>query len=166
LEDHVLYATVVLPLALPKQYTYIVPENLKEEIQFGVRVEVPLKNKLYSALVIDLQTELQVTYKPRNIVSIIDKDPIIDKTQYSLWQWIAKYYCCTIGEVMNVALPSGLKLTSETKIYINPNYNQDLVALSDDEYMIAEAITIQNELTIGEIRSILDKKTVYPVIRN
>jgi len=61
LEENILYATLVLPLALPKQYTYIVPEELVEDIQFGVRVEVPLKNKLYSALVIDIQQEMEVT---------------------------------------------------------------------------------------------------------
>ena len=144
----------------------MVPQDLREEISFGVRVEVPLKNKLYSALVIQLEEEIKIEYKPRKIISIIDVNPIIDNTQYALWKWIAKYYSCTIGEVMNVALPSGLKLTSETKIYINPNYQEDLVALTDDEYMIAEAITMQSELTIGEIRDILDKKTVYPVIRS
>ncbi len=142
------------------------PEELISDIQFGVRVEVPLKNKLYSALVIDLQKEMQMDYKPRTIVSIIDKEPIIGDQQFKLWNWISNYYSCTIGEVMNVALPSGLKLTSETKVYINPNYQEDMTTLSDEEYMIAEAITIQNELTIGEIRSILDKKTVYPVIRS
>jgi primosomal protein N' (replication factor Y) len=150
---------------VPKEYSYIVPEELREDIAFGCRVEVPLKNKLYSALVTQLHDELHIDYRPRKIVSLIDTKPIIDSRQYKLWKWISSYYVCTIGEVMNVALPSGLKLTSETKIYINPNFDENYQGLTDEEYMIAEAVHLQTELTINEIRSILDKKTVYPVIR-
>lgn len=151
---------------MPKEYSYIVPEELQKDIKFGCRVEVPLRNKLYSALVIALHETLEIDYKPRKIISLIDIHPLIDDNQYELWKWIADYYLCTMGEVMNVALPSGLKLNSETKIYINPNFSQDFMGLSDQEYLIAEAISIQNELTIEEVRSILDKKTVYPIIRS
>ena len=159
------FVTVIFPLALPKPYTYKVPKDLEGELKFGIRIEVPLKNKLYSALVVGLHEEIELAYHPRTMVAIIDKDPIIDVGQYTFWKWIADYYCCTIGEVMNVALPTGLKLSSETKIRWNEEHQEDFNGLPDNAFLIAEAVSIQKELTINEIQEILDKKTVYPEIR-
>ncbi len=155
-----------MPLAVPKTYSYLVPEELRKEIIFGIRVEVPLRNKLYSAIVVETHKELSLEYKARYIISIIDHEPIIEHYQYKFWAWIADYYCCTIGEVMNAALPSGLKLNSETKIILNPDIDDKIDELTDNEYIVTEAITIQNELTIDQIKDILDKKTVYPLIRS
>jgi len=127
---------------------------------------VPLRNKLYSAVVVQTHEELELTYKAKHIISVLDTEPIIEQYQYDYWQWIASYYCCTIGEVMNVALPSGLKLQSETKIIPHELYEEHTIELSDAEYMVAEAVTIQNELTIDQIKDILDRRTVYPLIRD
>lgn len=138
---------------------------MRSSLQFGVRVEVPLRNKLYSAIVVEVHENLELDYKAKAMISVLDDDPIITTTQYAFWQWLAQYYCCTIGEVMNVALPSGLKLSSETRVVIHPDY-EDRTDLSDDEYLISEAISIQNELTIDEVKDILNKKSVYPLIRD
>lgn len=160
------FVTVIFPLALPKLYTYAVPAELADEIVPGIRVEVSLKNKLYSALVAEVHEVIELVYKPKPVVSIIDKTPLVTETQLQFWKWMADYYCCTIGEVMNVAMPSGLKLESETKIIFNGNLEDIDHTLSDDEYLIAEAVSIQNELTILQIQSILDKKTVFPILRS
>ncbi len=160
------YVTVVLPLALPNNYTYEIPNKLADEIQFGIRVEVPLRNKLYAALVVELHEDVQIEYKTRKIISVIDQLPIITTKQYELWKWITKYYSASMGEVMNVALPSGMKLTSETIVVLHNSEEIDFQELNDDEFLVTEALTIQGELRIDEIRKILDKKTVYPVIKS
>ena len=136
------------------------------DIVTGIRVEVSLKNKLYSALVAEVYEDIELAYKPKAIISIIDNLPMVTAIQLQFWKWMAEYYCCTIGEVMNVAMPSGLKLESETKVVFNGNFEDIDQALSDDEYLIAEAVSIQNELTILQIQEILDKKTVFPILRN
>ena len=160
-----LYATVILPLAVPKTYSYLVPEELEAYMQFGIRVEVPLRNKLYAAIVVDLERGLKLDYKTRDISAVIDEVPLISQQQYAFWSWIAEYYCCTIGEVMGVALPGGLKLGSETKVVISPDYDGDVTDLNDQEFLIAEALANRQELTIDEIQDITDRKTVYPYIR-
>lgn len=160
------FVDVILPLALPKQYTYSVPSGLVDEIGFGKRVEVPLRNKRYSGLIVGIHQGIQLAYKTKDILGVIDEIPIITDIQFNLWKWIADYYCCTIGEVMLVALPSGLKLTSETKIVLKADVDVYKHELGDDEFLIAEAIDLQNELTIEQIKSILGKKTVYPVIKS
>ncbi|KXK39279.1 MAG: primosomal protein N' [Saprospiraceae bacterium] len=160
------FANVIFPLATPKLYAYTVPDSMKASISIGQRVEVSLRNKLYSAVVYSLHDHLDVEYKTKSIVSIIDTVPVVTKEQLKFWTWIADYYCCTLGEVMQIAMPSGLKLESETKVILRDyNLALDSVPLSDDEYLIAEAVSIQNELTILQIQDILNKKTIFPVLR-
>ena len=160
-----LFVEVLLPLAIPKTYTYAVPLNLVDMIQFGIRVEVPLRNKLYSGIVLSSHSERPIS-KTRNVISILDNEPVISQTQVAFWEWMSRYYCAHLGEVMGVALPSGLKLASESRFLLNQNAPLDEIELSDDEFLITEAMSIQQELTIDTIQDILDKKTVYPVIRS
>ncbi|MBK7522939.1 MAG: hypothetical protein IPI53_01820 [Saprospiraceae bacterium] len=91
------FATVVFPLALPKLYTYSVPETFMDSIQVGIRVEVSLKNKSYAAIVVSLHNEVNESYKPKPIISILDKLPLISDLMLDFWKWIAQYYCCTLG---------------------------------------------------------------------
>ena len=161
------YAIVILPIAVNKPYTYSIPFNLLDQIQFGIRVEVSFgKNKLYAGIVKEIIDE-EPEYKTKPILSVIDETPIITKHQLRLWEWISNYYCCTLGEVMNASLPSGLKLASETKIILSGAYNEnsDGQNLTDDEYLIAEALVIQNELKIEDVKKILNRKTIYPIIK-
>ncbi len=160
------FVTVVFPLALPKLYTYSVPEEMADDVRIGIRVEVPLKNKLYSAIVAETHEDLKLEYKAKPIIAVLDTTPMVTEIQLKFWSWMASYYCCTIGEVMNVAMPSGLKLESETKIVFNGEFDDVAAELNDDEYLVAEAVSIQNELTILQIQDILNKKTIFPILRS
>lgn len=160
------YATVILPLALPKPYTYAAPEHLVPELSFGKRVEVQFgQSKLYTALVIDIHHRPPEGYRPKPLLAVVDDEPIINAMQLQLWQWLADYYLCTLGEVMHAALPANLKLASETLITLSPLFDEDYSGLDDKEYLIAEALSIQHEISIADVRGILQQKTVYPLIR-
>ena len=159
------FATVIIPIAVPKAYTYIIPDDMVATLNFGMRVEVQFgKSKLYAGLVVAIHNNQPTNQKPKPILSIIDTVPIISPLQYSLWQWMAEYYCCTIGQVMSAALPAGLKLNSETNISLSPVFDDNFELLNDKEYLIAEALTIQNELKIADVQAILNQKTIYPII--
>lgn len=160
------YVEVLLPLAIPKSYTYYVPENIESEIQFGIRVEVSLRKKYYSGLIIsvsDIAPSENIDLKP--ITGIIDKMPIIDKKHFDLWKWISEYYMCTLGEIMNAALPSGLKMSSETIVYVNNDKEFSKNELNDDEFLIFEALEIQNELNIKQIQQIVGKTNIYGILQ-
>jgi primosomal protein N' (replication factor Y) (superfamily II helicase) len=159
------FATVILPLAMPKPLTFHIPEELIERVKFGIRVEVQVGKgrDLYSAVVIGVTAE-KPDYTTKPISQIIDDEPIISILQLDFWIWLARYYGCTLGEVMNAALPTNMKLSSETRIVLNPEHNQDFSELNDQEYLVAEALTIQKELTIDQIQKILGHRTVYPLI--
>ncbi|MFK8104499.1 MAG: primosomal protein N' [Saprospiraceae bacterium] len=160
-----LYAQVLLPVALGKPYTYFVPEELVSQVKFGVRVEVQFgKSKLYAGIVVGLEEGSEASLKTKNVLTVLDEQAIIEPQQYEFWKWMASYYCCTLGEVMHAALPAGLKLSSETRIILSPIFDDNYQGLDDKEFMVTEALSIQNELTVDEIRKILDKKTVYPLL--
>jgi primosomal protein N' (replication factor Y) len=128
-------------------------------------VEVSLKRKLYAAIVLGISDQFKGEYKPKPLISVLEPYSILKPVNLEFWRWLGKYYCCNLGEVMNMALPSGLKLSSETKLVANPAYSGDFSELSDDAFMIAEAISIQNELDIATIQDILQRKSIYPIIR-
>lgn len=153
-------------MAIAKAYTYLVPENLVPYLQAGIRVEVQFgKNKLYTGLVMRIHHDAPAQQRAKPILNIIDEQPIVNEQQFRLWRWIAGYYLSSLGEVMNAALPANFKLTSETRITLGPLFHQDPSLLDDKEYLIAEALTLQEELSIEDLRGILDQQTVYPIIR-
>jgi primosomal protein N' (replication factor Y) (superfamily II helicase) len=161
-----LIVEVIFPLALPKPYTYAVSTDLQSVIAIGKRVEVPLKNKLYAGLIISVSPSSDLGLKLKSIISVLDIEPVVSAIQIQFWTWMAQYYCCTLGEVMNAAMPSSLKLESETKIVAHPSFAEMDFSLSDDEYLVAEAVSIQNELTLLQIQDILNRKTIFPIIRS
>lgn len=159
------YADVIIPLAVKNTYTYRVPAKLENKVKFGIRVEVPFgKKKLYAALVLEIH-ENKPAYATRKILNVIDEEPVVTSIQLNLWRWMADYYLCDLGEIMFAAMPARLKLQSETRIKPGKNLDEQIFDLSDQEYLIAEAVSIQKEITIDQIRSILEIKTVYPLVR-
>lgn len=158
------WVEVILPLAVPKNYTYSVPGHLRDEAQPGCRVEVVFgKNKRYSGIVKDFCA--QPGFETKDIVSIIDKDPVIYSQQLQLWQWMSEYYMCSEGEVMIAALPAHLKLSSESIIVFNEDYGEDFSSLSDDEFILAEALLIKKELRLSEVKKVAGVANVYPLLR-
>ena len=160
-----LFAEVIIPLAVPNTYTYSVPEEVEGAVQRGVRVEVQFgRNRLYAGLVLRVSHEPPM-YKTKPLVSVLDAHPIVNETQLRFWEWLAVYYCCYLGEVMNVALPSGLRLGSETRLLLSKAFAEDYSSLTDDEYLVAEALAVQGELSIEDVRNILDKTSIHGLIQ-
>jgi primosomal protein N' (replication factor Y) len=161
-----LFAEVIIPLALPKNYTWSVPESLRDQVKEGARVEVVLgKNKKYAGVIKRLHTEKPEIYETKDILNILDVEPIIFKEQLKLWEWIARYYMCSEGEVMAAALPAHFKLSSETVLVFNEEFGEDFSPLDHDEYLVAEALLLKKELKLAEVQQILDISHVYPVIK-
>ncbi|RZJ73751.1 MAG: primosomal protein N' [Flavobacterium sp.] len=159
------FIEVILPLALPKSFTYLVNEAEYTFIKKGMRVAVPFgRNKIYTGLVIDLHENPPQLYQAKEIHQILDDMPLVTEIQIAHWQWIAAYYMCTIGEVYKTAMPSGYLLESETIITAQKEYEPSGEALSDDEYLVYEALQTQSSLKVQEVVSLLNKKTILPVV--
>ncbi len=158
------FVDVVLPLALPKTYTYSISSSLAGEIKVGMRVVVSFgKKKLYAALVYRVHQQAPEKYQTKDILQLIDETPIVLPTQLKFWEWIADYYMCTLGEVMKAALPSALKMESDT--YIGRTELED-IDLTDNEQIILHLLDSKKKLTIQDIVSKVDFKNPMGVIKS
>ncbi|MEY2918477.1 MAG: primosomal protein [Bacteroidota bacterium] len=159
-----LWAEIILPLALPINYTYTIPVELTDKVKPGCRAEVELKNKKYAGIVKSILTT-QPPYQTKAILNVLDDEPVLYPQQWQLWQWMAQYYMCSEGEVMAAALPAHFKLSSETILLYNEEAGEDFSHLGDEEFLLAEALLIKKELRLSEVQQILDINHVYPVIK-
>lgn len=161
-----MFAEVIIPLALPKNYTWAVPEHLQQQVKIGCRVEVVLgKNKKYAGVIKRLHSVKPVAFDVKDILNLLDTEPIIFEQQLQLWEWIAHYYMCSEGEVMAAALPAHFKLSSETVLIFNDEFGDDFSSLDHDEYLVAEALLLKKELKLTEVQQVLDSSHTYPVIK-
>ena len=160
------FVEVILPLSLAKTFTYSVSEAEFHYIKKGMRVAVPFgKSKIYTALVLDIHQNKPELYEAKEIHEILDEKPIVTEIQIIHWQWIASYYMCAIGDVYRGAMPSALLLESETIISQKQDLFIDESLLSDDEYLVYQALQQQSSLKVQDIIAILNKKNIFPVIQ-
>lgn len=167
MSDQPLYCEVILPLALKGTFTYRLPEGWEEWVIPGVRVEVQFgKRKIYTALVRSVHNRAPVAYAAKDLLAVTDEAPIVNEILLKFWDWMAAYYCCYLGEVMQAALPAYFKLDSETHYLKNPDFTGDILELPDDEYMVASALEHQEKLTLEDIQIILQRKGVSKVVKS
>lgn len=160
------FVEVILPLSLSKTFTYRVSEAEYNYIQKGMRIAVPFgKSKVYTALAIELHQNEPALYEAKEIHQILDEIPVVTEIQITHWQWIASYYMCAIGDVYRGAMPSALLLESETIISQKKETEVDETQLSDDEFLIYEALQHQSSLKVLDIVALLGKKNVFPTIQ-
>lgn len=161
------FVDVLLPLPLSALFTYRVPQDLEGQVAFGMRVIVPFgRSKLYSGLVVRLHTEAPKQLATKYILDVMDERAVISEKQLKLWQWMADYYMCALGDVMAAALPSALKLASETKIKLHPDFSGDVTILNERELCIAEALAHREEMTVDEVAKIVNVQKIIPVIKS
>ena len=160
------FVEVILPLSLAKTFTYSISEAEFNYIKKGMRVAVPFgKSKIYTALVIELHQNAPTLYEAKEIHQILDEKPLVTEIQIAHWQWIASYYMCAIGDVYRGAIPSALLLESETVISQKQDVFVDESQLSDDEYLIYQALQQQSSLKVQDIIAILNKKNIFPLLQ-
>jgi len=160
------FVEVILPLSLSKTFTYKVSEAEYNYIKKGMRIAVPFgKSKIYTALAIELHQNEPTLYEAKEIHQILDESPLVTEIQIAHWQWIASYYMCAIGDVYRGAMPSAFLLESETIISQKQDVVVDELQLTDEEFLIYDALQHQSSLKVQDIMSIVGKKNVFPIIQ-
>jgi primosomal protein N' (replication factor Y) len=161
------FIDVILPIPLKQAFTYGVNKDEAAFLKQGMRVAVPFgKSKVYTGIVYQVHDQPPVGYETKSIDHILDEEPIITQLQLKHWEWLAAYYMCSLGEVIKAALPSAFLLESETIIKLSSRNFQDEESLTDDEFVLYEALQHQSSLHINDARSILDRKNIVSVIQN
>jgi len=157
------YVDVVVPLSVKGVFQYSIQKNVDIVVGQRVIVQFGLK-KLYTAIVVNISDKKNQDFKIKEIQSIVDEKPIVNQLNIDLWQWISDYYMCTLGEVMNTALPASLKLASESKLIINNSFDKNLFKLNDQEEEVIQAIQGLNVITIRDLNRRLSSKISFSVI--
>ena len=159
------FVDVFLPLPLPKPYTYQVNEEDYKLLFPGFRVAIPFgRSKIYTGIISRKHKVSPQTYKPKFIDSILDDKPCIYPFQIEFWNWISEYYQCSIGSVIKASLPATLLLESETKVIKNNNISIDKNSLSDEEYLVYEALE-NTSLNIKDVIKISGKKNAIKLLQ-
>lgn len=159
--------SVILPLALPTTYSYLLPPELEEKVGVGSRVVVQFGAKrYYTAIVSEVREEAPAEVEERKlkpVVDVADAQPIVLSHQLKFWQWMADYYMCTVGEVMKAALPSGLKLESETLLVRNAEFEAD--SLSPAEREVYHALSAEHGYTLQALEKELHRGGLMRQVR-
>lgn len=156
------YVEVILPLPLPATFTYSIPaELLSEPVGVGFRVIVPFgRTKFYTGIVVGLPLTPPEGMEIKEVAMILDTAPIVRNPQLKLWQWVADYYLCAVGDVYKAGVPSGLKVESETFVELNPDFDFNEFPLKNDlENEIYQLASKEKDrLSVAEIISRLDRR--------
>ena len=159
------YADVILPLPLDNAYTYALPEQIAHLTQVGSRVIVPFgARKFYSAVVVRIHGE-KPEYAVKDVLELLDERPAVLPAQMKLWRWIADYYLCTLGEVYKAALPSGMKLESESRVVLCPDFVME-EAMPPSEQRILEALMSKSEQSVAELQRETGLRSILPPVRS
>ncbi|MFO8001039.1 MAG: primosomal protein N' [Marinilabilia sp.] len=159
------FADVILPLPLPRLFTYYVPPEMADGLKQGVRVVVPFgKKKQYSGIVFSLHHNKPEGYETKPLLSVLERTPIVNSRQLKFWQWLAEYYQCSLGEVYKAALPSGLKLESETRVYYNPHFEQT-GDLPEKARTILSFMAEKKVCSVAEINEKLGQKSCLHILQ-
>ena len=160
------YADVIFPFPIKSLFTYRIPGKLTGKTQPGKRAIVQFgKKKIYSALIRKIHQNPPAGYLIKDIEDILDPEPLINEKQFIFWEWIANYYMCSLGEVMRAAIPSGLKLESETRFIYNPGF-QSREILTDHEELILQLVKGKKSVTISDIEKSSGEIKAIPIINS
>ena len=168
------YADVILPLPLQGIFTYALPQECEAEPQVGSRVIVPFgSRKFYTAIVIHLHDETP-SYPTKPISEFLDTSSIILPEQMRLWKWIADYYLCTLGDVFKAALPSGLKLESESSVLLNEEWEATETPLTPSEKKVLDALAAKRPKRgsgsavqkLSDLQKATGLKNVLPAVKS
>jgi primosomal protein N' (replication factor Y) (superfamily II helicase) len=167
-EPNTLFAEILLPVPIPKLFTYRVPASFNDSIKKGQRVIVPFgQKKILTGIAVNLHNQPPKDYEAKLILEILDETEIIYEPQFKLYDWMAQYYLCTPGEVLQAALPSGLKLSSESMVQLRPGFDLEETDFdfSEKERLLLDRLKADT-LTYTEAAKLLGTKSIYHILKS
>jgi primosomal protein N' (replication factor Y) (superfamily II helicase) len=160
------YADVILPLPVPGLFTYRVTGENESRVSPGMRVTVQFgKKKIYTAVIRKVHWRKPEGYEVKDILSLLDDEPVVNEKQFLLWEWISAYYMCTLGEVLKAALPSGLKLESETRV-IALETPADMSTMNTAESLIMQVILKHQGIRVSALRKSSERADITPILKS
>ncbi len=164
-EERTVFVDALLPLPIPRYFTYRVPREWAGFMQAGLRVVVPFgTKKVLTGVIVTVHHNPPKEYQAKYVLEILDEAPLVTSSQIALFQWVADYYMCYPGEVFQVALPAGLKISSQSKVQANPEFSSP-ETLTDKELALYVEIRDKGALTYDELAKFAEVKSPYHLIK-
>ena len=159
------YVDVIVPLPIASQYTYSLPAEWEESVREGCRVVVSFgRKKFYTAIVTKVHYAAPEGYETKDIEEVLDTSPILLPRQFQFWEWLASYYLCTLGDVYKAAMPSGMKLESETVVVYNDEF-EATQPLGDSEQRLLDLLSTDKEQCVTQLQRAIGLKNILPVVK-
>ena len=159
------YVDVIVPLPIASQYTYSLPPEFEESVKEGCRVVVSFgRKKFYTAIVTKVHDVAPEGYETKNIEEVLDASPVLLPRQLEFWNWLSTYYLCTLGDVYKAAVPSGMKLESETIVVYNEEF-EAIQPLGDSEQRLLDVLSSDKEQCVTQLQRTLALKNILPVVK-
>lgn len=160
------FVDVILPLPLQASFTYALPPEMDGQVQIGCRVVVSFgRKKFYTGIVRNVHCLKPQEYEVKEVSAVLDEHPILVPLQFQFWEWLADYYLCTQGDVYKAALPSGLKLESETVVEYNPDF-EATEPLSEREQKVLDLLAVEPEQTVTRLEKESGLKNILAVVKS
>ena len=160
------FIDVILPLPLNATFTYrLMPEQVGK-VGVGYRVVVPFGNrKVYTAVVVNMHNDEPKNFEVKPVMEVLDDHPVLLPVQLRLWQWIADYYLCAMGDVYKAALPSGLKLESESIVSYNDEFEAEC-KLTARQQSVVDLLMGSKPMSVANIMKNTGIQNVLPVLKS
>lgn len=160
------FVDVILPLPLQASFTYALPPEMDGQVQIGCRVVVSFgRKKFYTGIVRNVHYLKPQEYEVKEVSAVLDEHPILVPLQFRFWEWLADYYLCTQGDVYKAALPSGLKLESETVVEYNPDF-EATEPLAEREQKVLDLLAVEPEQTVTRLEKESGLKNILAVVKS
>ncbi|MCP9766567.1 primosomal protein N' [Lacihabitans sp. LS3-19] len=160
------FVDVVLPVPIPQYFTYRVSREMAPLVKVGSRVVVEFgKSRVLTAIIVKIHNIPPPKYQAKYILELLDIEPVVTKTQLWLFEWVAEYYMCHVGEVMNVALPAGLKISSQSKVQYNPDFAHPEL-LTEEEQGLMDVLVKEDSMTYEEVGRLLEKTDITKTLKD
>ncbi|HEX2937785.1 MAG TPA: primosomal protein N' [Ruminiclostridium sp.] len=124
-----------------KQYSYMIPDDMKDGVKAGSRVVVPFGagNKRRRGIVLAVESGEDISLKP--LLALMDETPLISREMLALSAWIKEHTYCTLYEALRLMLPAGLNLHITKTYRLDHELTEaELMMLSADELCMVNHI--------------------------
>lgn len=160
-----MFVEVVFPLPFRKAFTYSVPDDLQDQVKFGVRAVAPFGKRTLTGFIINTSSKTSVKEEIKPIKDILDDIPIIDKNTLKFYEWLSDYYLCSLGEALKLAVPHGSEVESKKKIHIDKEFAAELLSKEKNKNTIKakllKEISSRDEVSISTLQKVIAKKNIY-----
>ncbi len=159
------YVEVIVPLPLDGPFTYHIPDHIATPVMPGMRVIVPFGSRKFYTGVVRAFSLPPEGREVKDLISVLDTEPVVRRTQLQLWDWMARYYLCSVGEVFKAALPAGLKIESETKFEFNPDFEPE-ISLNERQTHLLALLKSKGKLSSAQIAKLTSDENITSTLNH